>query len=41
MLHPMQAFIRYEDAVQYEEMLAWRVRLDGTSSTRCTTLRRT
>jgi DNA-binding CsgD family transcriptional regulator len=28
MLHPMQAFIREEDAVRYEEMLAWRVRPD-------------
>ena len=28
MLHPMQAFIREEDAVGYEEMLAWRVRSD-------------
>jgi len=28
MLHPMQAFIREEDAVRYEEMLAWRVRSD-------------
>lgn len=28
MLHPMQEFIRYEDAVRYEEMLAWRVRPD-------------
>lgn len=28
MLHPMQAFIREEDAVLYEEMLAWRVRPD-------------
>lgn len=28
MLHPMQKFIRYEDAVDYEEMLAWRVRPD-------------
>jgi predicted DNA binding protein len=26
MLHPMQAFIREEDVVRYEEMLAWRVR---------------
>jgi len=26
MLHPMQEFIREEDAVRYEEMLAWRVR---------------
>lgn len=23
MLHPMQEFIRYEDAVQYEELLTW------------------
>ncbi|WP_135366665.1 helix-turn-helix domain-containing protein [Halosimplex halophilum] len=29
MLHPMQAFIRHEEAVQYEEMLAWRVRPDA------------
>jgi glutathione S-transferase len=28
MLHPMQAFIRHEDAVRYEEMLAWRTRPD-------------
>jgi hypothetical protein len=28
MLHPMQEFIRTEDAVRYEEMLAWRVRPD-------------
>lgn len=28
MLHPMQEFIRYEEAVRYEEMLAWRVRPD-------------
>ncbi|WP_436909006.1 helix-turn-helix domain-containing protein [Halosimplex marinum] len=26
MLHPMQAFIRHDDTVRYEEMLAWRVR---------------
>lgn len=28
MLHPMQEFVREEDAVRYEEMLAWRVRPD-------------
>jgi predicted DNA binding protein len=28
LLHPMQAFIREEDAVRYEEMLTWRVRPD-------------
>lgn len=28
MLHPMQEFIRYEDYVEYEAMLAWRVRPD-------------
>lgn len=26
MLHPMQSFIRHEDAVRYEEMVTWRVR---------------
>ena len=26
LLHPMQAFIRHEDAVSYEEMRAWNVR---------------
>ena len=26
MLHPMQAFIRHEDAVSYEEIVTWRVR---------------
>ncbi|MFC7132408.1 MULTISPECIES: helix-turn-helix domain-containing protein [Salinibaculum] len=28
MLHPMQEFIRTDEAVRYEEMLAWRVRPD-------------
>ena len=28
LLHPIQAFIRQENAVEYEEILAWRVRLD-------------
>ena len=28
LLHPIQAFIRRDDAVEYEEILAWRVRPD-------------
>jgi hypothetical protein len=28
LLHPMQAFIRHEDAVRYEELRAWTVRPD-------------
>ncbi len=37
MLHPMQEFIRYDDAVRYEELLTWNIQEGRVSSTNCST----